>query len=49
MPTLRRHGSMIAGRVGRRRVRRLRWNTNRLKQEIILDSQRSNTPPRVRN
>jgi hypothetical protein len=26
MPTLRRRGSTIAGRVGRRRVRRLRWS-----------------------
>ena len=34
MPTLRPRGSMIAGRVGPRRVRRLRWSTERAKEKI---------------
>jgi len=33
MPTLPRHGCMIAGRAGQRRVRRLRWSTERAKKK----------------
>ena len=33
MPTLPRRGCMIAGRVGRRRVRRLRWSIKRAKEK----------------
>jgi hypothetical protein len=40
MPTLPPHGSMIAGRAGRRKARRLRWNTERAKEKdgIAVDT-----------
>jgi hypothetical protein len=34
MPTSPRHGSMIAGRVVRKRAQRLRWNIKRAKEKI---------------